>query len=145
MTASDHDVARVAALFDVPPEFLVPIPNGATKLSPDRRRVLRQAEAMIRGGHPLALVSRDVRVHPEADGRNATRDNAKQRPLRCGTCLFREVISSHGRGYPKCMWPGPPDRPRSPFASPRFSHGAATDIRAWWPACTDFQPQETAT
>lgn len=25
---------------------------------------------------------------------------------------------------------------------PRATHSEATDCRAWWPACTDYQPKE---
>lgn len=41
----------------------------------------------------------------------------------CGDCPMRELRSSGGRVYPKCKL-GPD------------SNGAATDVRAWWPACT---------
>lgn len=47
----------------------------------------------------------------------------------CGGCRFREVIGWHDRSFPKCAW------------GPR-THGAATDIRGWWPACPKFQPKE---
>lgn len=45
----------------------------------------------------------------------------------CGDCRFREVLQYHGRTYPKCV--------RS-----TMTHGEATDVRKWWPACERFEP-----
>lgn len=128
-----------AALFDAAPYIVAPpVPEtAAAKLSQGRRRTLRQAEAIARGGHPLALVFPSIRVHPDADGRNATRDNAGERPLRCGTCRFRTPIGGHARDYQKCKWPNPDAYLYSEL--PRVSASAATDIRSWWPACIDHQ------
>jgi len=49
----------------------------------------------------------------------------------CGNCRFREVFGRAKRGYPKCTYGG--DTP------PRATHSAASDVRAWWPACTDHE------
>jgi hypothetical protein len=125
-------------LFDAAP-FLTAAGPPAVKLSTDQRRVRRQAEAIALGGHPLALVRPKVRVHPDAGGLTATRANAADRPLRCGTCAFR----AHVGGYPKCLWrPGAVDAAASREgigAPPRYSGGPATDTRAWWPACTEHK------
>lgn len=40
------------------------------------------------------------------------------------------------RTYPKCLF-GETNEDNRP---PRASHGGATDVRAWWPACTDYSP-----
>lgn len=41
----------------------------------------------------------------------------------CGDCKHRVLIGHHNRVYPKC------DRTT-------ITHGAGSDCRAWWPACT---------
>lgn len=48
----------------------------------------------------------------------------------CGTCVHRYVVTWHSRSYPKCELRGE-------------SHGAASDCRAWWPACTAHKPRDT--
>jgi hypothetical protein len=119
------------ALFDADPPPAAPPP--AEKLSPDRLRTQRQHDAVARGVHPLALVfGPAVRVHQDAD-------------RSCGNCRFR----APGR-YPKCMYgygrveiPATKRYPGGPtyrVVWPRGSHGPATDVRAWWPACTDHEP-----
>ena len=45
----------------------------------------------------------------------------------CGDCRFRKTGV-----YPKCT--------RDPV---RQTHSAATDCRAWWPACHQHEPKET--
>lgn len=128
-------------LFDADPYLVPPVAETpVAKLSEGRRRTLRQAEAIARGGHPLGLVHPSVRVHPDANGRTAARGNAPERPLRCGTCQFRTPIGGHSRDYHKCKWPNPDAYLYSEL--PRVSASAATDIRSWWPACTDWQPRE---
>lgn len=121
------------ALFDIDPAD-VRTPEPTEVLSPDRRRTLRQAAALARGVHPLALaLGWRIRLHPDA----APADDRKAPGLRCGTCRFREVLGYHSRSYPKCAHgaPGTGD-------GPRMSHGAATDVRGWWPACTDHEPSD---
>ncbi len=121
------------ALFDADPAPALPPPEP---LSPDRRRTLRQHQAVENGVHPLALVfGPAVRVHS---------DPAR----RCGNCRHRCPSGAHA--YPKCLLGYqrtelPPDdhRRRSgqthAVSMPRVSSGAATDVRAWWPACTDHE------
>lgn len=131
MTSSPSDPGA-AALFDVA------APAPAARLTADQRRVLRQAAAVAAGGHPLALVRPGVRVHPDAGGRTATKANAAVRTIRCGSCVFR--LDS---GYPKCLWrPGAAnaeDSLKVRTAPPRYSKGPATDVRAWWPGCTEWR------
>jgi len=45
----------------------------------------------------------------------------------CGDCAHRTLMGWHDRTYPKCDL-GP------------ISHGSATDVRAWWPACGRHEP-----
>lgn len=81
------------------------------ELSADRRRTARQKRLIEQGIHPLAQT---VTV-PEKGT--------------CGDCVHRVAFGHNSRSYPKCTLPSA--RPA------RMTHGAATDCRAWWPACTD--------
>lgn len=109
-------VEQTASLF---PDLLPPGPVPVEELSPDRRRTLRQREAVEAGLHPLT-----------------------GQPLRaeggtCGSCALRVLFGHNGRTYPKCS-SGATD-PKRPATWPHYSRGAATDVRAWWPACPDWQ------
>lgn len=113
-----------------------PVEEPEPGLSADRRRTLRQAEDIARGIHPL---TRDT-VHLLSDI-NPQPTDAKNLPYRCGSCRWRVVASYHNRSYPKCAFPGTysaEDYER--FDPPRVSHSAASDVRAWWPACRDYTP-----
>ncbi len=124
-----------ATLFEVPDRA-----GPAEKLSADRRRTMRQAQAVAAGVHPLALVfGASIRMHPLADRTAAAGDGTGQ-PYRCGSCRFRSTVAGQHEGrFPKCLFgaENPTDSKRR-VAPPRFSNGAATDVRAWWPACTDY-------
>lgn len=119
------------ALFDMePPAAAAP----AEKMSADRRRTLRQLALLDAGCHPLsAVTSRPLRLH-----RDAPPPGDREAPgPRCGTCRFREQTTSNGnKSFPKCLrgWDGNPMH-EPPYAS----HGAATDCRAWWPACSYWE------
>ncbi|MGH3376018.1 MAG: hypothetical protein ACRDP6_14870 [Actinoallomurus sp.] len=122
------------ALFHVEP---VPLPEPPPKMTPDQRRALRQLEALRAGTHPLGMLPRVLPgylpLHPDA----APADDRTAPGLRCGTCRFRLVLGYHNRSYAKCTFGQTEGR-----LSPRISHGAATDVRAWWPACRDYQRAE---
>lgn len=122
-------------LFHVPgPE---PEQDGPV-LSPGQRRTARQAQAVRNGVHPLALVFGWPRMHPDAD-RTATTEHAAGRPYTCGTCRWRQVLRWHDRTYPKCVHPDSIGADHYETDGPlRLSHSAATDVRAWWPACVDY-------
>lgn len=132
------------ALFavDVPPVEVAQVET----LSADRRRTQRQREVIAQGVHPLSLaVTPTLRLHPDAP-----RDRDGDGP-RCGDCRFRELDRYHNRTYPKCTAGAHPVTRRKFDGTeyqateyPRVSAGAGTDVRAWWPACPDYQP-ETAT
>lgn len=78
---------------------------------------LRQRADIQRGRHPLT----GSRLNPDPD---AT----------CGNCRFRIVYGHHNRSYPKCTYGD---------GMPRASHSAASDVRAWWPACRDHEYGDT--
>ena len=106
---------------DVPlfPGYEPPEPEPVEQLSPDRRRTERQASLIAAGRHPQG--SRVL--HPDAD-RTRTAKSSKTDPLTCGTCVFR--ARGDGSWFPKCVHP----------SYGNTSHSAASDNRAWWPACT---------
>ena len=108
-------------LFTIDPLSMPIAPARAgEQLSAGRRRTLRQRADLEAGRHPLA-------GGPLAVGPSLT----------CGDCRFREVLPYHARSYPKCQWRPPGAGPSS--WPPRVSHGSATDVRAWWPACPDYE------
>ncbi len=91
------------------PEPIV-LPEPPPPLSADRRRTQRQREAVAAGVHPL------------------TKQRARPDLGTCGDCRFREVFGYHNRSFPKC----------TRYES-RITHSAASDVRAWWPACPDHE------
>lgn len=103
-------------------------------LSPDRRRTARQAELIRRGVHPLTRLP----AH-ELAPTDASPQDGKNLPYRCGSCVYRQVAPWHNGSYPKCWLPGPGGEAAKGY--PRVSHSAASDVRAWWPACGDYRPQ----
>lgn len=110
------------ALFDITP---TPKPAPPLKLTGDRRRVERQDEAIAHRYHPLAVALQiQLRVHPDAPGNPRNREAPGPR---CGSCCYREPGQ-----FPKCT-----------FSQKRITHGPGTDVRGWWPACTDYQPRST--
>ena len=54
-----------------------------------------------------------------------TRERSRSDLGTCGGCGHRVLQRRGDRSFPKCAL-GP------------VSHGAATDVRAWWPACARF-------
>jgi hypothetical protein len=103
-------------------------PDPYAGLSTDARRTVRQAEALARGHHPLGLVFGPPawRLHPEA----APAGDRRAPGRRCGNCTFRELVGWHNRTWPKCSYGD----------WEHASHSAATDVRAWWPACQNHLP-----
>lgn len=118
-------------LFEVPE----PVPEPVEKLSADRRRTQLQAARIARGLHPLGgSLGYPLPLH-----RDAEKSRTAGGP-RCGSCRYRAVIPWHSRSYPKCLFgyqsldAGGNENP------PRATHGAGSDVRAWWPACPDWEP-----
>lgn len=134
-----------------------PSPDDAEITAGERMR-RRQAARIARGYHPLPFGH--LRLHPDAP-RVLSKEAAAEAGdyPSCGTCRFREVTGGHARDFPKCLF-GREERPvtdeeraRYPYllgdakvriTTPRMSHSEATDVRAWWPACIDWQPKEDA-
>lgn len=95
-------------------------PPATEHLSADRRRTQRQHADVERGVHPLMRTP----LHPDAPTDVKPTDG--RRPVTCGTCTHRSLEVPHFQGWPKCGV-GP------------VSRSAATDVRAWWPACPQFE------
>lgn len=114
-------------------------PPPAPEVPPtaDRRRTARQAAAVAAGRHPLT----GGPIHPLAS-RHRDADAPKDDPYTCGSCWFRTVITYHGGRFPKCLFGVENPTDRNPAKAPRVSHGAGTDVRAWWPACPDYSPSD---
>lgn len=104
------------------PEPLVPLEPGE-KLSADRRRTLRQRQDVELGRHPL------------------TGGTARPDLGTCGGCVHRRLVGGHAQSYPKCDYGVPAGKEHLANSWPRASMGAGTDVRAWWPACSDYQPR----
>ena len=92
------------------------------KLSAGRRLTLRQRTQVEAGVHPLT----GGKTHPEWGT--------------CGDCRFRKIVQYRSGRWPKCVWtpPGWSAEDAEMKAPPRATHGSASDVRAWWPACSDF-------
>jgi hypothetical protein len=117
-------------LFDAAP-FTVELP-APEPLSADRRRTIRQAEALDHRTHPLSLaLGWHIPLHQQA----APADPRDAPGRRCGNCRLRDQVR-YARTYAKCVqgWDGDPQH-----APPRVTHGPGTDVRAWWPACRDHE------
>jgi hypothetical protein len=106
----------------------------AEQLSADRRRTQRQRELLHAGLHPLtAALGTHIPLHPNA----APADNRDAGGHRCGTCRHRQHTYGHATNYPKCAVGAEPGQ--HCYRWPRYSSGAGTDVRAWWPACTNYE------
>lgn len=130
------------ALFHVEP---IERPQPAEGLSADARRTLRQLAALRAGTHPLGMYPRILPGHlplhpdaPAADDRDATGP-------RCGNCRWRRNLTHHDSTHPKCTHPGTRGADEyEQHGGPRMTHGAASDVRAWWPGCRDWEPGDPA-
>jgi hypothetical protein len=94
----------------------------AEHISAGRKLTKRQQADVEHGRHPLTGGALHAEAAP-AEPRSAP-------GRRCGNCRFRESIGHHDKTYPKCQFGG----------GGRVTSGAASDVRAWWPGCTDHQP-----
>lgn len=103
-----------------PPEAAPPS-STRPDVSDDRRRTIRQAADVKAGRHPLMTGP----LHPQAD-RHAHRDDGKNLPFRCGSCVHRVDV-----GWPKCDLT-------------TMTASVASDVRAWWPACPKYSPKDGA-
>lgn len=103
-------------LFELDPSAA---PDEPETLGRGARRQRLIANRIATGVHPLGnvLLHVDAARGREGDG------------LRCGTCRWRDLTRHHDRVYPKC-WFGD---------GIRATHCESSDVRAWWPACTDYE------
>lgn len=124
---SPEDVPLFAG-YEPPPADVV------EEMSADQRRTRRQATDVQNGIHPLTRGP----IHPLAS-RHRDADAPKDDPFTCGSCYFRETLKNRSRAYPKCTY-GLTAEMKYLTDSPRISSSAATDVRAWWPACRDYSP-----
>ena len=92
------------------------VPKG----SAGQRLRERQANDVQQGRHPLT----GGKIHKFADVA-AKAGDAKDLPYRCGSCIHRLLLRYHDGTYPKCE-------------QSQMTHGSATDVRAWWPACPQW-------
>lgn len=87
----------------------------AQPMTAGERRRKRQAEKIAAGFHPLSTPKRVIRLAESGT---------------CGECIHRRQINTGtSKSYPKCIF----DRPK------RMTNGEATDVKAAWPACVDFE------
>ena len=116
-----------------------PEPEPVETLSAGQRLTKRQAENVAAGIHPLTRGP----LHPLAS-KHRDAASPKSDPFTCGSCYFREVWGYHNRSYAKCMFSGSRGADEvEKLGYPRVSHGATTDVRAWWPACRDYSPGDS--
>lgn len=115
-------MAHDEALFDLPDGFT---PADTEKLGRGERRQRLIAGRIANHIHPLG---RGIRLHADAaHGRDGD-------GLRCGTCRWRELVRHHDKIYPKCYFGN----------GIRVSGCESSDVRVWWPACTDYTPEGDA-
>lgn len=96
--------------------FDPPATEPTEPLSPGQRLTRRQHDAVAAGIHPL------------------TKTKARPDLGTCGDCALR----STAYGFPKCTL-GAHLATRPFRAGPYMTRGAATDCRAWWPACDNYR------
>lgn len=136
-------------LFHVDEPVPRPAPAEDTRTNGQKIRD-RQAARIAAGLHPLANAWVHIRLHPDAVRDPADRTTGP----RCGGCRHRQLVGGHARDYPKCMV-GYAERPIPPEQQvrggptkhitwpPRATMSDTSDVRAWWPACGDYQPKTT--
>ena len=116
------------ALFEIPDGARVEKPP--VERDPDKRRLQLQMEKFRAGYHPIT----GMKLHPDA---GPAQDRAAK-GRRCGTCRFRVVLPYHRKSWPKCLNPGSSGADEiDVIGAPFVTHGAATDVRKWFPACVD--------
>lgn len=114
----------------------------------------RQQSRIGAGLHPLSMHGARIPLHDDAP-RDARKDDGRDYP-RCGGCAHRQMVGGHASDFPKCLvgyWrreltDGERAALRGTFREsathttymgPRYSMSAASDVKAWWPACKDWQ------
>ena len=119
-------------LFDVPADAYL-IPPAPEQLTRGEKRKRLVEKRIAQGTHPLGYVA----LHPDAAKFTpGTSDECVAEGLRCGDCRFRVRLSHHDKTYPKCHFP---TQRGDKVTYDRDTGCESSDIRAWWPACRDFQ------
>lgn len=122
MTARQEDLFGGA----VTPTVLANTRPPASDDSAGVRRTKRQIADVAAGRHPLTGGGLNPKAPADARDKQAV-------GLRCGSCVHRIFQSGHGKTWPKC----------DAYGAAYLTHGAATDVRAWWPACGRHTPHTT--
>lgn len=130
-------------LFDAEPMRTLPV--EPEKLTAGEKLRRRQAARIDSGLHPLSMNGAIIRLldgpRPLDKGQASHAGPYKS----CGDCVFRQQASGGNRAFPKCAfgahtvartWGG---QSHVTTEYPRASHSEASDVRAWWPACVDFE------
>jgi hypothetical protein len=127
-------------LFPEPARAAAQVPAPRDHRGRAQRRQERQAAAIELGQHPLSVaLGISIPLTP------AVRDGVDLVRPSCGDCALRQPLSGGNRSFPKCT-ARPVERSRVDEGGrtwtwheyPRATHGEGTDVRAWWPACTDY-------
>jgi hypothetical protein len=128
------------------PEPPPPAPVGPTR-SAGQRLTERLAQDVRDGRHPLTRGP----LHRFASPETCTPTAARNVPFTCGSCRFRELIRWHDNTYPKCVRDlARADQDAAALAdrtldtAAYITHGTATDVRRWWPACTHYEAGDQA-
>lgn len=119
------------------PEVRPLLPSEEPGLSADRKRTLRQAEEVQAGIHPLTKGP----LHPLAS-KHRDAASPKADPFTCGSCWFRQLVKHHDYRYPKCFHGAENPTDTAAGRLPWVTGSAATDVRAWWPACPNYTPSD---
>lgn len=133
MDLFDGDGAAYAGgLFEVDqdPKLVIPPPQQKqSRTAAEHRKVARRIGTGI---HPLG---EPIHLHPEAprDLDNAEAKASESSGPRCGTCRFRRKSGA----WPKCHLP---TKIGDREVYPRISGAESSDVAAWWPACTSWEP-----
>jgi hypothetical protein len=96
-------------------------PEKPEKLSADRRRTKRQKDMLANGIHPVTRLKL-------TETAGAT----------CGNCALRMQFGHRSKTYAKCTLGAPEGQPHK---GPHVTNSAATDCRAWWGGCSEWQPK----
>lgn len=113
-------------------------PPAVEDLSAGQRLTRRQQEQVTAGVHPLT----GGPLHPLAS-RHRDRDAPATDPFTCGSCWHRTLMGYHGKRYAKCVQGAESDTESTMGRLPRVTHGPASDVRAWWPACPEYVPGDS--
>jgi hypothetical protein len=140
-------VSEPDGLFAEPPRQYAAAGEPVPERTASERMRDRQAANIAAGRHPLSDPPGArpqygiLRLHPDAcrDVRwSAAKAQIPAGAPTCGACRFRQSVHGGAKDYPKCTW-GRVYAGSLSKEGPREMHGERSDVRAWWPACTDYE------